>query len=121
MFRKIFKLAASSLLLCTALTASSSNLNYQLAVSNSHEKVYISSDQIVCSDRGLFLLLEIEEGSLAKILVPQINWDENGLFVLAEHIPLPQAAWCRLGHPACNKCYRCDVPGCPSYGCKCRH
>lgn len=83
-------------------------------------KLYITSDQLVLSDYGIFVLLENADGYLSKILVPQVNWDENGLFVAREYLPDPQAAWCRNGHKACDRCYRCNVRSCPAYGCRCK-
>ena len=115
MFRKLLPLAYALMLFCsTAYAASTYNS------SESDQKVYLASDQLICSDSGIFVFLEDANGLLSKILVPQISWDENGLFVLAESIPLPQATWCRRGHHACSKCFRCDVSDCPAYGCKCR-
>lgn len=87
---------------------------------STESKMYITSDQLVFSNYGIFVLLENTDGYLSKILIPQINWDENGLFVAKEYLPDPQAAWCRNGHHACNTCYRCDYRGCPAYGCRCK-
>jgi hypothetical protein len=96
------------------------NTVYGMNCHTDDEKFYISSEQLICSDSGIFVLLENVEGDLFKILVPQISWDTDGLFVLTEFIPLPNADWCPRGHKACSRCGRCDVPGCPAYGCMCR-
>ncbi len=79
-----------------------------------NSKVYITSDQLVVSDKGLFVLLEDASGLLTKTLVPQVNYDENGLFISAEHLPSPQVLErCPKGHVAsCPKCFRCQVSSC---------
>lgn len=120
MMKKFLIIAISALTLMNGTIYSSSYEADSDAVSNCGEKVYIDAEQLVCSDGGIFVLLEDENGYLSKILIPQVNWDQNGLFVLSAYIPLPEAAWCRRGHKACSRCYKCNVPGCPSYGCKCR-
>src|ERR1700722_4940898 len=86
---------------CGSVYPSSNEATYNASTSGYGKRVYVASDQLMCSNCGIFVLLEDSNGNLSKILVPQLSWDENGLFVLAEHIPLPEAAWCRLGHNAC--------------------
>lgn len=83
------------------------------------DKVYISSDQLVCSDNGIFVLLESADRLLAKISVSQVQFDAYGLFVLNSNIPAPQAVMrCPKGHPCtCPKCFSCRVPSCP-YRCR---
>jgi hypothetical protein len=84
-------------------------------------KVYVSADKMIVSDKGIFILLENEDSMLTKVLVPQVNCDENGLFVLAEYIPLPQTMMerCPKFHPcACPICFGCNRADCP-YRCKC--
>lgn len=90
------------------------------AAADVDQKVYLASEQVICTNHGIFVLLENLEGNLTKILVPQVNWDANGLFIYADYLPSPEAAYCRHGHFACPKCYRCDEPGCPHRGCRCR-
>jgi hypothetical protein len=121
MFRKFFIFVICLFATSYGIVYSSSyNTTYSASTSDDIEKVYIASDQLVCSDHGIFALLEDSNGNLSKILVPQVSWDGQGLFVLAEHLPLPEADWCPRGHKACSKCGRCNVLGCPAYGCKCR-
>jgi hypothetical protein len=84
------------------------------------DKAYFTADQFIMTDKGIFVILQVSNGMLAKVLVTQVNFDATGLFVLAEHFPSPQMAFCRLGHPACQSCGRCNTPGCPTPPCRCR-
>lgn len=96
---------------CDSFDVDYSSLNFN------DDKVYISSDQLICSDNGIFILLQDSNGILAKTSVPQVNYDDNGLFVLATNIPLPQALMrCPNGHPrVCPKqgCMGCGNSKCP--------
>ena len=64
------------------------------------EKVYFNSDQILLSDGGIFLLLQDSDGALVKVLVPQVNHDGSGLFVLTEYV---------LPHLGDNEVMNCDT------------
>lgn len=84
------------------------------------DRIYFTPDQFILSDKGIFVLLEDVNGMLVKVLISQVNFEEAGLFVLAEHLPSPQADFCRYGHPVCRKCGRCTSPGCPTPPCRCK-
>jgi hypothetical protein len=88
--------------------------------SDGDQKVYLASEQVICTDHGIFVLLKSSEGYLEKVLISQINYDGNGLFVYANLLPTPEAAWCRNGHKACETCFRCAEPGCYYSGCRCK-
>ena len=77
------------------------------------EKIYVSHDQIVLTETGMF----IAAGN-SLIPVNQINCDNNGFY-----IP-PVMAWtkdqCPKGHYiTCRRCNGCNWRRC-EYACKCR-
>lgn len=85
------------------------------------DKIYISSDKILVTEKGIFVLFEGNDSTLTKVAVQQVNYDDNGMFVQVEHIPLPLALErCGRWHlSSCSRCLGCDVSGCP-FQCKCR-
>lgn len=85
------------------------------------EKIYLTTDQVVLSDCGIYILLKDVYGSLVKVQVPQLGGNEIGLYISTEFIPSPQVIMrCPNFHPlSCPKCHGCTSQECP-YGCKCR-
>ena len=78
-------------------------------------KIYFTHDHLILSDEGIFLLLQDQNGMEVEIMISQLNFDANGLFVLAEQI----GGTCRNNHPIWHReCGGCGVMWCPAR-CRC--
>lgn len=90
------KLFILVILLISAFTTKSfaqNDLNLQFdysSLNSADGKIYFSADQLIISDQGIFALLEDANELLLKVFVPQLNYDENGLYILADQIFLPE-------------------------------
>jgi hypothetical protein len=76
---KIFLIFATCLFATSygTLYSSSYDATYSASTSGDTEKIYIVSDRLICSDHGIFVLLEDSNENLSKILVPQVSWDSQ--------------------------------------------
>ncbi|NGX61612.1 MAG: hypothetical protein K940chlam9_01099 [Chlamydiae bacterium] len=82
------------------------------------DKIYLTQDSLIVSDEGIFLLIKDHNGMEVEIMVSQLNFDSNGLFVLAEQIGSALGT-CRNNHSIWHSaCGGCGVMWCPAR-CRC--
>lgn len=80
------------------------------SVSVRKEKIYVTSDQVEVTDKGIRVFTEIGE---EPILVSSLSYDEKGLFFEVE------CYYCPFGHlPRCRVCRGCYETTCHSR-CRC--
>lgn len=70
-------------------------------------KIYIRSDQLHITDEGIFILINGKQ-----VFVQQLNFDENGIYCLTEHLDKITDK-CYNGHKIwCKQCFGCIVRYC---------